>query len=302
MPSRVAMLGILFRAAAFTRPGTSPIGIRKVLTHWLRSTAHLETFRCWIGDDRNPALQEVIEARPSILVSLLHPYLHSAWQSRQKLEVIASHYALLQGRLAFLRATSTRAIELARMGDGLHIQLEAPGKFEHEGQLVISLAHDRSCLYSLAFTLGEAHGQWMAYVGALQGQHSPDALQTYRELTHRMHGLRPRDLLVTAFREFCQALGIRKILAVSDGTRVCSNRYFEASSRVFASYDAAWLESGGVATENGFFELDACLTPRSHEDIPSRKRAQYRRRYALVAELAEQIARNVPGASTPCPA
>jgi uncharacterized protein VirK/YbjX len=117
-----------------------------------------------------------------------------------------------------------------------------------------------------------------------------------------MHGLRPRDLLVTAFREFCQALGIRKILAVSDGTRVCSNRYFEASSRVFASYDAAWLESGGVATENGFFELDACLTPRSHEDIPSRKRAQYRRRYALVAELAEQIARNVPGASTPCPA
>lgn len=296
------MLGILFRAAAFTRPGTSPIGIRKVLTHWLRSTAHLETFRCWIADDRNPALQEVIDVRPSILVSVLHPYLHSAWPSRRKLEVIAGHYALLQGRLAFLRATSTHAIELADMGDRMHIRLEAPGKFEHEGQLVISLADDRSCLYSLAFTLGYAGGQRMAYVGALQGQHGPDTLQTYRDLTHRMHGLRPRDLLVTAFRELCQDLGIRKILAVSDESRVCSNRYFASSSRVFASYDAAWLENGGVAAENGFFELDACLTPRGHEDIPSRKRALYRRRYALVAELAAQILRKVPGASTPCPA
>jgi uncharacterized protein VirK/YbjX len=288
------VLGILYRAAAHTRPGTAPIGLRRVLAHWYRSALHLETFRTWIGDGRNPALQEVLGLRPSIVTSVVHPYLHSAWPAQRKLATIAGHYQLLHGRLAFLRAAAVRAIDLAELGDQLHIKIEAPGKYEHEGQLVIHLARDQLRLYSLAFTLGHEQDQPVAYVGALQGLHSPDALQTYRALTHRMHGLRPRDLLVTAFRALCQVLGFRKVLAISDQARISSNRYFASSSRVFTSYDAAWLENGGIATGHGFFEIDSAVSARSSEDIPSRKRAQYRRRYVLLADLSEQIARSVP--------
>jgi uncharacterized protein len=298
-PSRLAVLGVLLRAAAHSRTGTAPIGIRRVLAHWCRSACHLETFRTWLGDDSNPALQEALALRPSIVTSVVHPYLNSAWPVQRKLQAIAGHYALLQGRLAFLRAASAHAIELADMGDQLLIQVEAPGKFEHEGQLVINLVRDQVHLYSLAFTLGHADGQRVAYVGALQGLNCPDALKIYRTLTHQMHGLRPRDLLVTSFRVLCQALGFRRILAVSDHARVSSNRYFASSSQVFTSYDAAWLENGGIAVEHGFFELDSCPTSRSSEDIPSRKRAQYRRRYALVAELSGQIGRSVPTWSAP---
>jgi uncharacterized protein len=293
-PSRVVVLGTLFRAASYARPGTEPIAFRHVLAHWLRCASHLDTFRTWMGDAGNPALQEVLALRPSIVTCAVHPYLHSSWPARRKLEAVAGHHALLQGRLAFLRTASSRPIELADLGERLQIQIEAPGKFEHEGQLVMNLAHDELRLYSLAFNFGTAGGKRLAYVGALQGLNSPDALQIYRALTHRMHGLRPRDLLVTAFRALCLALGFRRILAVSDRDRVSSNRYFASSSQVFASYDAAWLENGGVATEEGFFELGACLAPRSADDIPSRKRAQYRRRYALVSDLSAQIARSVP--------
>ena len=288
------VLGTLFRAASYARPGTAPIAFRHVLSHWWRCAVHLDTFRTWIGDAGNPALQEVLALRPSIVTCAVHPYLHSAWPAQRKLETVAGHYALLQGRLAFLRAASARMIELADLGDGLQIQIEAPGKFEHEGQLVINLVRDQLRLYSLAFTFGHVSGKRVAYIGALQGLHSPDALPIYRVLTHRMHGLRPRDLLVTAFRALCLALGFRRILAVSDHDRVSSNPYFASSSQVFASYDSAWLENGGIVTRDGFFELGACLTPRSAEDIPSRKRAQYRRRYALLTDLSAQIARCVP--------
>ena len=157
----------------------------------------------------------------------------------------------------------------------------------------MNLVHERLRLYSLAFTLGRVGGDRVAYVGALQGLNSPCALPMYRSLTRRMHGLRPRDLLLTVFRLFCMALGIGRVLAVSDQNRISSNRYFVSSSQVLSSYDVAWCENGGVATEGGFFELDTGLLQRSAEDIPARKRAQYRRRYALVAELAGQITKRV---------
>ena len=287
------MLGALFRAAACPRPGTAPIGFRRVLTHWCRCAVHLDTFRSWVGDAGNPALQEALERRPSIMTCIVHPYLHASWSEPRKLEVIAGHYALLQGNLEFLRAASSQAIEVIEVDDRLQLQIDAPGKFEHEGQLVINLVCEKVRLYSLAFTLGTTHGVRLAYVGALQGVNSPCALQTYRSLTHRMHGLRPRDLLVTVFRLFCRALGVRRILAVSDQDRVSGNRYFLSSSQVFSSYDVVWLENGGVATEGGFFELDTCILRRSSEDIPSRKRAQYRRRYAMVSELSKHIANSI---------
>ena len=224
---------------------------------------------------------------------IVHPYLHAFWSAQRKLEVIKDHYALLQGRLEFLRAADSHTIGMVKMGDGLQFQIEAPGPFEHEGQLVVNLVHEQLRLYSLAFTLGRMGGERVAYVGALQGLNSPCALQIYRSLTHRMHGLRPRDLLLTVFRLFCAALGIARVLAVSDQNRISSNRYFVSSSQVLSSYDVVWRENGGVATEGGFFELDTGLLQRSAEDIPARKRAQYRRRYALVAELAGQITKRV---------
>jgi hypothetical protein len=41
--------------------------------------------------------------------------------------------------------------------------------------------------------------------------------------------------------------------------------------------------------DDAFFELSPRFVPRSAKDIPSRKRAQYRRRYAMVDAIAQQI-------------
>jgi uncharacterized protein VirK/YbjX len=101
--------------------------------------------------------------------------------------------------------------------------------------------------------------------------------------------LRPRDLLVTAFRLLCCSLGVERILAVSDNKRVCSNSYHSPGEQIFSSYDSAWTECGGVPVDDGFFELSPHLVQRSAKDIPSRKRAQYRRRYAMIDAIAKQI-------------
>jgi uncharacterized protein VirK/YbjX len=215
--------------------------------------------------------------------------MNAHWDARRKLAVIGRHYAMLHGKLAFLRFAPGRHIPLGEVEQGLDLRLDKPAGFEHEGELNLSLFSGTTCLYTLAFTLGQTATQRLAYVGALQGRHSADALASYRTLTHSLYGLRPRDLLVDALRMLGTALGLTRILAIGNAGRVSSQAYFTASSQVHANYDSAWTDASGHAVAEGFFELAPELHQRDAGDIPARKRAQYRRRYAMLAALSRQI-------------
>lgn len=284
---RVATLLRLLHAVRHPRPGSVAIGPGRIAMHFLRCVRHLDTFRGWLGNRANPALRAELDARPYLMTCVVHPYLHAAWPPPQRLRVIAAHYALLRGPCALLRSATPTLI--ADAGEGLRIEIDRPGKFEHEGEATIHLRRAGADLYALAFTLGEIDGQRVAYVGALQGLRSPDALEIYRQLTHQWHGLRPRDLLLAAFRRVGLKLGVTRILAIDDVHRVSSNAFYASSGQVLSSYDEVWRESGGLATTDGFFELAPVLPQREADAVPARKRALYRRRYAMLEDLTRQI-------------
>ncbi len=287
----------LWRSASYRRPDTESVSLRRRVSHFLRCARHLDTFKDWFGNPKHQALQQALAERPSLVMCVVHPYLNTGWSAERRLSVVAAHYALLHDRLGFLRFAPPSAVALADLGEGIQIRLDKPGKFEHEGELTVNLFGGELRLYSLVFTLAQVDSKLTAYAGALQGSCIPDALDIYRTLTHRMHGLRPRDLLVTAFRLLCLHLGVECILAVSDRCRVAANAYFKSSVLVFSSYDDAWIENGGRLTEEGFFEMSVHQGQREVHDIPSRKRAQYRRRYAMLETLSRQISDGLDQAS-----
>lgn len=290
---RLDVLLRILHAVRHPRPGSGRVGPARTAMHFLRCAAHLDTFRGWLGNPANPALRAELAARPGLLTCVVHPYLNSDWTASRRLEVIGAHYALLAGRLAWLGAP----LRLAEAHEGLLLELERPGRFEHEGEATLHLRCGATDLYAIAFTLGRLDGERVTYVGALQGLHSPDALDIYRTLTHRLHGLRPRDLLVTAFRRFVRGLGVTRILAVDDRRRVGSNAYYVSHAQVRTSYDAVWLECGGVAAADGFYAIGTEPVRRAADAVPARKRALYRRRYAMLDVLDERIDAAVAAAS-----
>jgi uncharacterized protein len=286
---RVDVLKRLLHAASFAHPGTKKQLRRRTAAHFARCAFHLEAFRVWFGDPANPALQETLAQRPSLIMCVIHPYLNADWRFEQKLEKISEHYRLLSERLSILRFTPPAFIALADVDRDIQVRLHKYPYTEHEGELTVSLYRSELRLYSLTFTLGQIGAQLVAYAGALQGLGSSEALGMYRSLTHGMHGLRPRDLLVTAFRLLCCSLGVARILAISDRKRICSSAYHNSGTQIFSSFDNAWIECGGVAVDDAFFELSPRLVQRAAKDVPSRKRAQYRRRYAMLDAIAQQI-------------
>lgn len=286
---RLDVLKQILRAVSYSRPGEKKQLVRRVATQFARCAYRLEEFRDKLGDPANLALQETLALRPSLMACVIHPYLNVDWRFDQKLDVISRHYKLLNGRLGILRFPPLASIILADLGYATQIRLHKSLIFEHEGELTVSLFMSDQRLYSLTFTLGQIGTELAAYVGGLQGLRSPEAVDIYRSLTRNMHGLRPRDLLVTSFRLLCGSVGVARILAISDSKRICSNSYHCPREQIFSSFDRAWIECGGVRMTDAFFELSPRLAQRSAEDIPPRKRAQYRRRYTMVDAIARQI-------------
>jgi uncharacterized protein VirK/YbjX len=291
------VLRMVVRGSSFALADAEPVQLSSVTKCIARGVFHWRTIRSWLADPANAALQETLPWRPSLVRCVARPYLTERWGPARKLAAIAEHHRLLRGRLAFLRFHPSRSILLGTAAGCVQISLEKASWFEHEGELTLSLFCDGTRVYSLVFTLGEVESRTVAYVGALQGLGRADALAIYRALTRRLQGLRPRDLLIAAFRSLCVALEVKRILAVSDSACVGRSAYFARTARVHSSYDRAWTESGAIAAEDGFFELSPTHPRRAMSEIPSRKRAEHRRRFEMLDELAVQVDRAVERAA-----
>lgn len=248
----------------------------------------------WYEINDNTNLRLAIERYPLMHGAIYWPYINKYWQIERKLSVIDAHYRLLNDKPAFLSQAVFQDVNLAVLEEyfsGLYLQLDKPSWFIREGEVVLNLFHQDTRLYSIAFTLGIENGEHVVYVGALQGSNTDTALDIYRQLTKSLHGMRPRDFMITMLKILCNAMYIKKLWAISDEARQHNSDYFNGSHRekVVVNYDEVWMEQGGVKLDNGFYEILSEIKFREEHEIPSRKRATYRRRYMMLSDLEQKI-------------
>jgi uncharacterized protein VirK/YbjX len=266
---------------------------RKAFFIW-RCMRWRDTLKSWYGGRTNSSLSREIALRPMLLALVEHPYLCSDWSAAERMRTVEMHYRVIEsGRslLCFAPQDRVQLLERDQIPPGIQLVLEKCSWLMWEGEVVISLFEDTMRRYSLAFSLGSINGETVAYVGGLQGGGADNMIEIYRALTHALHGMRPRDFLFTSFRLLCRQLGVQRILAVSDRARLHRNPYFKNKVGLFSDYDAIWKELGGVPLGNGFFDIGVPVVYREPADIPTRKRAQYRRRYAMLDGIAADIKR-----------
>lgn len=64
----------------------------------------------------------------------------------------------------------------------------------------------------------------------------------------------------------------------------------DKKTQMHADYDAFWASLGGEKTDGDYFSLPLSIARKSEAEIASKKRAEYRRRYALLDSVVEQVA------------
>jgi uncharacterized protein VirK/YbjX len=162
---------------------------------------------------------------------------------------------------------------------------------------VLNIFKDEIRVSSIAFTFGDEGDSAVVYVGAMQGMaHSIESDERsfiYKKIAHDFYGLSARSLLLSALQMIADHLGFTYLLGVSEGHRHHRHSFFGPfdSQLAVTDYDEQWIEFSGVLVEKtGFYKVPTRYHQKSAEDIPTRKRALYERRYHLLKKLDLELA------------
>ena len=282
-------------------------------TRWRRCRFMIRTL--WYGRasarwfaflDANAFRRRLTRLQPECAEKLHRPYRRYDLDAAERLACLVSHGLALEGlgwqqlvlRLSGQPLTIARFIgkdEVER-----RLELGHAGQFMKEGELCLHLCCGAQRLYSAAFSLiGAAApidaGVSALDIGCLQGPDDPTARDLVRSTTKAMHGLRPRDLMLTALKALAEEVAAPSLVGVTGARHVY--RHWRKRRAFAFDYDGFWGEHAGLLRGDGDYELSAVCTPKPIDQVPSNKRAEARRRQALVADIRRQIASALDGRS-----
>jgi uncharacterized protein VirK/YbjX len=295
------LLRLVVRTAREIHPGFSVVALKRRAWFVYRAVRHrtlIKDFCVRIG-------RATPNGQPSPSSDVLGvtewPYVNNAWNVAERLDRIASHYELLatqaSGTFQLNQHDTLRLADLSKLSADCEIVIDRADWFKREGELVLNLFKKDLRVASLAFTFGLQDGVAAIFIGAIQGIHrgvaKEESLEIFKELTKELEGLRPRSLLLEILRMIGNRLKISRLLAVADENRHHRHQYFGGAhaEKLGANYNEIWIEHGGApSTIAGFYEIPIEPHRKELTEIPAKKRAMYRRRYAILADIEQQVA------------
>jgi uncharacterized protein VirK/YbjX len=234
-----------------------------------------------------------LQARPEIWGMIRTTFMSARWEPAERIALIVDHCRTVSRLGPLFDFPPDNLIELPRLthiGSEYRVTFDQPRWMLRVGQITLSIWHGDARLYSISFSLSSA-GVPTAYIGGLQGERNEGGIELFRDFKKAANGMRPQDLTIELMRMLSRATGMQRILAVSD-TIHAQRRTIRApapAAGFFAGYDEAWRERGGTLTDDGFYALPLHRPARAAADIPTRKRALYRRRDAMLAAIESDI-------------
>ncbi|HHA2083967.1 TPA: VirK/YbjX family protein [Enterobacter asburiae] len=266
----------------------------------LRSLATpLSTARLLSELAKHPHLMQMLQVQPGLPCRLHRPWLTVNMDRQRALESLSWHYQMMCRQLP---ATLTHGY-LSKQGVTLltltgkdeqqfTVRLCADAFMDKEGEATLVFCDSQNtALAEMTFTLCQFEGKSTLFIGGLQGAKAHVPHELIQGATKACHGLFPKRLLVEAAMTLGAAFPVEQIVAVSNDTHIYRSwRYRKKKEgKLLADYDSFWLSIGGEKQDNGNFMLPLVMPRKPMEEIASKKRSEYRRRYELLDNLIQQV-------------
>lgn len=160
-----------------------------------------------------------------------------------------------------------------------------PGQ-RKEGLLSTTLLIGEQALYQIMFWFNKDKDCNDAlWIGAMQGPNMSNAKEIIKQVTKRCHGYRTKNLILYMTQAVARALDIERIYAVTN-YGYYANNHVRLDRKLKTSFSDFWHEAGGWETDDRRFDGLPLIEPRkSIDDVPTRKRAVYRRRFELLDDI-----------------
>ena len=248
---------------------------------------------------KQPCLMQLLQAQPGLPCRMHRPWLTVNMERQHALESLNWHYqtmirqlpaTLLQGYLS--KQGATLLTLTGKDEQHFTVRLCADAFMDKEGEATLVFCDDQNTvLAEITFTLCPLAGKSTLFIGGLQGAKAHVPHERIQKATKACHGLFPKRLLVETAMTLGAAFPVEQIVAVSNDTHIYRSwRYRKKKEgKLLADYDSFWLSLGGEKQESGNFMLPLVMPRKPMEEIASKKRSEYRRRYELLDSLIQQV-------------
>ena len=264
------------------RPGRSYA--LKRLRYRLRSFLHqgsIVYFEQFIN--QHPFLVTLLNEHADYSYPLVYRFLDKRFNSKQRFEAICDNLLFLPEKLTALSEPIYKTpLSFGEVIPDFEMTLSMTTHQPMEGYWVLELWHKprNELVYLLTFAkLGEA-----LLISVVQGPNFEGSKEMVKQQTKTCHGLRPAYLMVEMMKALTKALGFKTLLGIPQ--KYQNKSRFIQSSHYVVDYDAIFAESGGQLKD--YWELPLEID-RNLDGVPSKKRSMYRKRYAMLDDLAKVI-------------
>lgn len=219
---------------------------------------------------------------------LVHSFLNLEFNTHDRLHYIVNNVLWMHdllGEHLFINWANGLPLKLATLTDEFYFQFGPNDLSYHEGYSSLSLRNrEGRRIFSCTFSLIDSH---KILITSIQGARGDDAQALVKASTKALYGLRPQQLIILGIQAFCRTLDIPTILCVAHHQHI---RQKNANKRrVFIHYDQVWQEYGAIQHPQGYWVLPTSSPRKSLDEIESKKRSQYRKRYAMLDAFEEQF-------------
>ncbi|MFQ6341450.1 DUF535 family protein [Campylobacter sp. VTCC 70190] len=233
----------------------------------------------------NPHLQEFCIRNSWILYSIYRDFCDISFNVKERYENLTQD--LLQG-YHFFQGFLTQPLKIYYQNnpDEIEIFLGCNGNSCEEGFWNISICYNHQTIYQLSYCFTAQKNLLIACVQGIKGNF--DNIKINKILTKQCYGLRPSALLIECAKMLCEILKFQMTLGIYENTQL---RHGKSKDKgYFVDYKKIWLENGGELVKinkHKYYKLSH--TRKNIEEIPSQKRSMYKKRFAMLEELRQNL-------------
>lgn len=203
------------------------------------------------------------------------------------LELVKAHFTALsalftQPQILQIYQEGWVMYEEENQGYQVQLKLQYDHRMRFEGQLTLKLMVNGEELYYLHFLLSDTG----VYIGGIQG--AKGQLELNKVFTKISEGLRPQNFIYFGFTMLCQAWRRDEIFGIRNAFHIYQNES-KSKEKVLYDFEQFWQELGGTESSDEWMALPLTYARKPLDEVTSKKRAAYRKRYALMDEIATKL-------------
>lgn len=237
--------------------------------------------------NQHPLWQPIFEQNIYRADALLSTYCDQRFSAKARLVAIINNFEIAAHKLSpekWAQLIEQKSIVLAKLTETLTLNLNINDIDPFEGFFSINIQDmEKRRYYDASFSFIAPNS---LLISSIQGPKGADAQENVKQITKQLYGVRPMYMLVNSFKiladQFnCQLLGIAH--------KNQAKYRWNDSRRLLFNYDEFWKENQAQQNSKGYWVMDTHIEQKPLEEIQSKKRSMYRKRYEMFATMQQDI-------------